>query len=246
MRNNAQRAYGYFSNGTQPLRRGRRVSVNEWETAILYRHGRLEGALAPGAHRRWGAGYTIRAIDTRPWVVTVPTQEIPTADGAPVKVTVAGLARITDAKTYVSAARDATEALYLAIQVAMRDIVANTTMDDLLAGRLALSERLLAAVTATAELGLEVTQLVIKDIILPSELKRALSEVLMARASGNAALERARGETAALRNLANAARMAADNPALLQLRLLQQLEGSKGHTVVIGTAPLGAVASSVG
>ena len=63
-------------------------------------------------------------------------------------------------------------------------------------------------------------------------------EVLVARAHGIAALERARGETAALRNLANAARMAADNPALIQLRLLQQLEASTGHTVVLGAAPL--------
>lgn len=78
-----------------------------------------------------------------------------------------------------------------------------------------------------------------KDIILPGELKRAQTEVLVARAQGTAALERARGETAALRSLANAARMATDTPALIQLRLIQQLEASTGHTVVIGSPPLG-------
>ncbi|MCA1706792.1 MAG: hypothetical protein LC808_27445 [Actinobacteria bacterium] len=66
----------------------------------------------------------------------------------------------------------------------------------------------------------------------------------MARAEGLAALERARGETAALRNLANAARLCADNPALLQLRLLQQLSTGSGHTVVIGTPPLGTPGSA--
>lgn len=78
------------------------------------------------------------------------------------------------------------------------------------------------------------TELVIKDIILSGELKRAQAEVLVARAQGLAALERARGETAALRSLVNAARMAAGNPALLQLRLIQQLGTSAGHAVIIG------------
>ena len=47
-------------------------------------------------------------------------------------------------------------------------------------------------------------------------------------------MEKARGETAALRNLANAARMITDNPNLMQLRLLQQLAGSSGNTIVLG------------
>jgi hypothetical protein len=57
-----------------------------------------------------------------------------------------------------------------------------------------------------------------------------------------AALERARGETAALRNLANAASLVKDNPALMQLRLFQSLSESSGNTLVLGvpaqTGPL--------
>ena len=87
-------------------------------------------------------------------------------------------------------------------------------------------------------LGITIEQLELKDIVLPAELKRAQAEVLVARAQGLAALERARGETAALRNLANAARLVADNPALLDLRLLQQLATTSGHTVVIGSGPV--------
>jgi len=51
------------------------------------------------------------------------------------------------------------------------------------------------------------------------------------------ALERARGETAALRSLANAASMLEDKPALLQLRMLHQLETTSGNTVVLGLSP---------
>jgi regulator of protease activity HflC (stomatin/prohibitin superfamily) len=234
------RQYGMFGGEStgRAMHRGRRVTVNQWEQAILFRHGRLGAVLEPGPHRRWRSGFTLRSVDMRPWVVFVPTQEIPTADGATVKVTVAGQARVTDATTYVSAARDSDQALYLAVQVALRELIAATTVDDLLTGRGDIGARLVGGVRGLDALGIAVDQLELKDIILPAELKKAQTEVLVARAHGVAALERARGETAALRNLANAARMAADNPALIQLRLLQQLEASTGHTVVIGAPPL--------
>lgn len=54
------------------------------------------------------------------------------------------------------------------------------------------------------------------------------------RKEGLAALERARGETAALRNLANAARMIENNPALMQVRLLQHLSETPGNTLILG------------
>jgi regulator of protease activity HflC (stomatin/prohibitin superfamily) len=227
------------------LRLGRRVVVRQWEQGLLFRFGRLETVLDAGPHRRWRRGYTLRTVDLRPWIVQVPVQEIPTADGATVKITVAGSARIADPKAYVIATRASDEALYLGIQVALRELVAATTVEDLLAGRGDLGAALLQRVSGLAELGIVVEQLELKDIVLPSDLKRAQTEILLARAQGSAALERARGETAALRSLANAARMAADNPALVQLRLLQQLESSTGHTVVIGAVPLGAAVSTV-
>jgi hypothetical protein len=70
--------------------------------------------------------------------------------------------------------------------------------------------------------------------MVPGELKRAFAGIVAARREGEAALERARGETAALRSLANAGRLVDENPGLLQLRLLQQLEASSGNTVVMG------------
>lgn len=222
------------------LRRGRWASIAEWEQGLLFRYGRLVTTLAPGRCRRWGAGFTMRVVDMRPWILTLPTQEVPAADGATVKVTVAGQARVTDPVAFVTAAQDASQGLYLAIQVALREVLAGTPVDALLSGRAELGARLTEAVRGADQLGLAAERLEIKDVILPSELKKAQAQVLVARAQGLAALERARGETAALRSLANAARMAADNPALVQLRLLQQLDGSAGHTVVIGTPAAGA------
>src|SRR5258705_13151373 len=68
----------------------------------------------------------------------------------------------------------------------------------------------------------------VKNVMFRAELKRAFGEVLKARQEGQAALERARGESAALRNLANAARLIEGQPALATLRFLQMLEASNG------------------
>lgn len=117
------------------LRRGRRVTVRAWERAVLFRYGAHVDTLGPGAHRRWTGGFTLRRVDMRPWVLQVPTQEIPTADGVNVKVTVAGRVAVSEAAVFITAAQDPTAALYLAVQVAVRELIANTSVDQLLAAR---------------------------------------------------------------------------------------------------------------
>jgi regulator of protease activity HflC (stomatin/prohibitin superfamily) len=236
---------GWLHAGGTAMRPGRLVSVDHWERAVLFRAGALVATLDPGGHRRWRSKYTIRRVDLRPWVLTVPTQEVPTADGVNVKVTVAGRAQVADAVAFVTAVQDPHADLYLAVQVALREVVAGHTVDELLTGRAELRAELTGAVRGLDELGLAVDLLELKDIVLPAELKRARAEVVVARAQGLAALERARGETAALRSLANAARQAEGSPALLQLRLLQ-VAATPGHTVVIGAPTLATIASPPG
>ncbi|RBY79331.1 hypothetical protein DQ239_06735 [Blastococcus sp. TF02-09] len=77
-------------------------------------------------------------------------------------------------------------------------------------------------------------RLSLRDVMVPAELRRAAADVAVARAQGQAVLERARSEVAATRALANAARMVAEQPALLQLRTLQAVEAG-GATVVLTT-----------
>jgi len=74
--------------------------------------------------------------------------------------------------------------------------------------------------------------------MLSAEIKKAYTQVLLAKQEGVAALERARGESAALRNLANAAKMLENNPALYQLRLLQSVSEAKASTLVLGAQGL--------
>jgi len=80
--------------------------------------------------------------------------------------------------------------------------------------------------------GIELQVLELKDIMFPGELKNIFTQVVNTRKEGLAALERARAESASLRNLANAARLFEDNSDLRQLRLFQMLEKSGTNTVV--------------
>jgi regulator of protease activity HflC (stomatin/prohibitin superfamily) len=123
------------------------------------------------------------------------------------------------------------------VQVALRDALAEVEVTDALRHvRTAVSSRLLeAARIASAEVGIEVRDVVVRDVLLPAEVRAAQAELVTARTRGQAQLEKARAETAALRSLANAARMLDDHPALAQLRLVEALP--PGATVKLAVEP---------
>lgn len=220
-----------------------RVTVLEHERALRYDRGRFTGVLGPGRYRR-SRRIHLHVVDVRPQVLTIGGQEVLTADGLSVKVSLAVVHAIEDPDRAVNhAGFDHTAALYVRLQLALRRLVAELSLDDLLRDRTDVGARLLADGSPVAEeLGLRLDAVDVKDVMLPGELKRAFAQVAIARQEGLAALERARGETAALRSLANAADAVERSPGLLQLRLLQQLGMSSGHTVVLtigdGTAPI--------
>jgi len=123
--------------------------------------------------------------------------------------------------------------VYTALQIALREAVSRRSLDDLLQARAALSDEIVEPVRATARtVGVELDSLAVRDMMIPSELRRAAADVATARAQGLASLERARSEVAATRALANAARTLSDQPGLLQLRTLQAIE-TGGATVVL-------------
>src|SRR6185436_12405002 len=158
----------------------------------------------------------------------VAGQEVLTADNVSVKFSLMVTYHIADA---VKAAHDTQNwqgDLYNAGQLALRSVISGIAVEVLLDQRNAIDAQLLPIVQASAvKIGINVLAVEVKDVILPADLKRAFAETLKAKQEGVAALERARGETAALRNLANAARVLEGNPALMNLRLMQSLSAAQ-------------------
>lgn len=214
-----------------------RIVVQEWERVLRYQDGRFAELLQPGVHwrGRWHAKHV--RVDLRPRLLTVSGQEVLTADGLSVKLSLLARCRIADARGWHETVERPDDFVYASLQVAVREAVAARTLDELLAARSELGPGLAeAAATTATEVGLTLDEVKVRDLMVPAELRRAATEAATARAQGQAALERARAEVAATRALANAAKLAAGNPALLQLRTLQAVEAGRA-TVILSPAP---------
>jgi regulator of protease activity HflC (stomatin/prohibitin superfamily) len=213
----------------------KKLTIFEYERGLKYVRGRFVGILEPGQFWIFTPRTTVRRVDIRPKFASVPGQEVISSDGVSVKVSIAVAYQYKDLDVAINKVENHFQALYQALQLSLRRIVGNTEIDELLANRAQLGGMLYEQTTNEVEgYGLELLQVDLKDLMFPGDLKKTFAQVVNARKEGLAALEKARGETAALRNLSNAARMMEDSPMLLQLRLLQQLAGSTGNTVVLG------------
>lgn len=211
--------------------------VPEGYAGLLYKNGKFLEVLTPGRHVRWGLHFTFGAQDTRKTSLTVPGQEILTADNVTLRFTVLVTYQVTDPVKAAHETQDWRADIYTCAQVALRNVVGALAIEALLAQRLAFGPQLHALMEPElAKIGINIIAVEVKDVIFPADLKRAFAEVLKAKQEGQAALERARGETASLRNLANAARVLEGNPALMNLRLVQSITTAQnaGHTLVFG------------
>jgi regulator of protease activity HflC (stomatin/prohibitin superfamily) len=212
------------------------VTVYEYQRGLRFGNGRFEALVGPGRYRIWRPTTTIWVVDVRSTVAAITGQELVTSDGITVKISLAVQQRLADPVKAITEVEDYRDAAHSLIQIALREVVGVMSGDEVLAKRSEIGEQVLAnAVEKVALLGVELISVDVRDLMLPSATKRLYSQVVEARQRGLAALEKARSETAALRSLANAASLVEKSPALLQLRLLQQLEGNTGNTFVLGT-----------
>lgn len=212
----------------------RRSVIYEYQRGLLFKSGRYVSTLGPGAHIYFRPTHHLQLVDVRLLNVTIPGQEVLSADNVSIKISLAASYKVTDPYLAANKVVNVHEALYLLLQMNLRDVVGSLAIDDLLAKREEIGKQLLERSAAkAAEMGLELQFVNIKDIMFPGELKNIFAQVVNARKEGLAALEKARGETAALRNLANAANLLENNPSLMQLRVIQSLEKNSGNTVVL-------------
>jgi regulator of protease activity HflC (stomatin/prohibitin superfamily) len=213
--------------------------VPEGWAGLLYRHGLYVRRNNAGRHIIWGRGWKMILTDLRRATLLVPGQDVLTVDGVGLKFSLIVRYQITELVKAAHETQNWLNELYNLTQVSLRMVINGIAAEVLLNQnqKLEIGAQLLARVKPDAEkLGVDVLAVEVRDIAFPPDLKRAFAEVLKAKHEGHAALERARGETAALRNLANAARVLEGNPALMNLRLMQSLASAQnaGSTLVLG------------
>jgi regulator of protease activity HflC (stomatin/prohibitin superfamily) len=211
--------------------------ITEGYAGLLYHKARFIELLRAGQHIRWGRHFSLTTHDLRKGSLLVAGQEVVTADSVNLKLTAQVTYQMVDPASAIHETQNWQSDLYNATQLALRSVVGRITTEAILARRQDTGPDLLSIVKPLlSKIGLSVLAIELKDATMPAELKRAFVDVLKARQEGQAALERARGESAALRNLANAARMLESNPALMNLRLMQSLSTAQaaGNTFVLG------------
>lgn len=221
-----------------------RITVSAGQCALEYKDGTLGRVLPPGRHRIDVEASVVR-VEMREQMLTLAPQEVLTSDAVTLRVTVALQFKVRDAVAYVEAAADPMAAVYLAAQIALRDLAAAVTADEVMqrGNRIDADAIAAAARTAGARTGVQVIGAFVKDVIVPTEIRAAALQLATAKATGAAKLEAARAETAALRALANAGKLLDAHPALAQLQLIQHVP--YGSKVVLALGSSDAVSTDV-
>lgn len=215
-----------------------RITVQQGWVAVVRRDAQVLAVLVAGRHRLPWPPWRRRVdvVDQRVALLSVTGQEVATADVPGAKVSVHARWRVADPVAFLDRAQQPAEQLRLAVQLALRDWAASVPLEMAVADRAAATPALTASVrAAVSELGIDVDEVAVRDVVVPGEVRRAVLALATARQEGQVALERARSETAALRALANGAWVLADHPDLARLRLAQAA-GEAGGTVVIQVA----------
>jgi regulator of protease activity HflC (stomatin/prohibitin superfamily) len=201
--------------------------VQAHETGLLFVDGRLTERLPAGRHAFWAVGRTVKIakVDLRPAPLEVTAQEILTKDRVGIRVTLTAFTRVVDPEKAALAAGDVPGTVYRLVQFAIREAVATRTLDEILAARDTVDREVRSFVTARAgDLGVEIGEIGVKDVILPGDVRELLNKVVEAERTAKANLIRRQEETAATRSLLNTARLMEDNPLLLRLKELEALE----------------------
>jgi len=128
-------------------------------------------------------------------------------------------------------------------QSALRDVVGSSSLDELLAEREKIQEQIASIVgEKVRDWGLRVDSIQLQDFDLPEDLKKVMSRQASAEREKRATITKAEGDRLAAINLAEAAKLMAQNPIALELRTLQTIDGLAGspsNTVMLYPMQLG-------
>ncbi|GAU66305.1 hypothetical protein SSP35_02_06780 [Streptomyces sp. NBRC 110611] len=232
-----QAAVGLGFAGAVYLMAAARV-VKQYERGVVLRLGRLRSAVR-------GPGFTmiIPAIDRMHKVnmqivtVPVPAQEGITRDNVTVRVDAVVYFKVVDAADAIIRVEDYRFAVSQMAQTSLRSIIGKSELDDLLSNREKLNQGLALMIDSPAiGWGVNVDRVEIKDVSLPETMKRSMARQAEATRDRRARVINADAELQASKKLAEAAAAMSDQPAALQLRLLQTVvavAAEKNSTLVL-------------
>ncbi len=213
--------------------------IKQYERGVLFTMGRFSGVMNPGWRFLWPIFQGYKRVDIRVKAVDVPDQRAITRDNVAVTVNAVLYYKVLDAPKAVIEVENFYYAVSQYAQTTMRNIVGETTLDELLSSREKIAERIKEIVDKETDAwGLSVNNVELKDVILPESMERTIAKQAEAEREKRAVIINAEGELAAAENLAKAARKLAESDGALHLRTLQSINdmsSDQSNTVVFVT-----------
>lgn len=204
-----------------------RLTVPVGSVSMLYYDNRFVRELSTGVYWFWrlGVDITQKPVTVSRQLLSLPAQELLTADKVTVRVTMALEYTITRPRVYAEELEDGEGLLRLVAQLALRDYVGDMKLEELLEKRSEFGGYLLEKLNESdcAE-WCEFSSAGIKDVIIPGDIRDIMNTVLLAEKQAQASVITRREEVASTRSLLNTAKLMEENPTLMRLKELEYLE----------------------
>lgn len=223
--------------------------INQYERGVRFTMGRFTGIMNPGWRLVIPIFQSYKKVDMRVKAVDVPDQRAITRDNVSVTVNAVIYYKVQEADKAIIEVEDFRYAISQYAQTTMRNIVGEVTLDELLANREKLAERIREIVDKETDAwGLKVNNVELKDVSLPSDMERTIAKQAEAEREKRAVIINSEGELAAAQNMASAAKILAGTEGALHLRTLQSINdiSSDQSNTIVFTVPLEILKSFTG
>ncbi|MFH1385693.1 MAG: slipin family protein, partial [Patescibacteria group bacterium] len=220
-----------------------------YERGVKFTMGRYTGTIEPGWRIIIPIFQSFKKVDMRVKAVDVPDQKGITRDNVSVMVNAVIYYKVSDAAKAVIEVEDFRYAISQYAQTTMRNIVGQATLDELLANREKIAERIREIVDReTDEWGLKVSNVELKDVSLPADMERTIAKQAEAEREKRAVIINSEGELAAAQNMAQAAKILSAVDGALHLRTLQSINdiSSDQSNTIVFAVPLEIIKSFAG
>lgn len=212
--------------------------VQQFERGVVFRFGRVQvGVRGPGLTMLVPGADRLQKVNMQIITMPVPAQDGITRDNVTVRVDAVIYFNVVDPVRATVDVQDYMSAIGQVAQTSLRSIIGKSNLDDLLSSRERLNEGLELLIDNPAlGWGIHIDRVEIKDVVLPDSMKRSIARQAEAERERRARVIIADGELQASEKLAQAAEIMAEQPAALQLRLLEtvvEVAAEKNSTLVL-------------
>lgn len=223
------------------------VAINkEWEEAIVLRFGKFQRLVGPGFFFKWPLAESFLKQDKRIVTLDVSRQEVMTRDNISVSIDAVVFMKVVNTKDSLVNIQNVWNSVMRYAQTTMRDVVGNVELDELLARRDEVAEKIGQAVEKeTRDWGVDIISVNLQNVELPEDMKRVIARQAEAEREKRAVIIKSEGELTAAENLEKAVRQMSNRAMYLRtLSSLEDISYDQSNTIVFAL-PINTVSGEI-